>query len=66
MADTYMNFFLRPADESPDAFGKRMRECALELAANTRATAVIAFADDGDVGAPPRQPSPRPPTRARC
>ena len=52
MADTYMTFFLRPADESPDAFGKRMRACALELAVNTRATAVIAFADDGDAGAP--------------
>jgi hypothetical protein len=60
MAETYMTFFLRPADESPDAFGKRMRAWAVELAANSQATAVIAFADDGDVGAPPEATFTRP------
>jgi hypothetical protein len=53
MGETVLTFFHRPADESPEAFGKRLHSTAGELADTHRATTVIVFVDDGAVGAPP-------------
>jgi len=52
MTETHMLFFSRAGDEAPGAFGARVRGVATDLAADPRATAVVAFADDGAVGAP--------------
>jgi uncharacterized protein (TIGR02118 family) len=53
MSDAYIAFFCRPADETPEAFGRRVRATAAEVAARPEASTVVAFVDDGSVGAPP-------------
>jgi hypothetical protein len=53
MADTHIVFFQRPPDETPDGFGKRIRDVAAMLAADANATTVVAFVDDGELGAAP-------------
>jgi uncharacterized protein (TIGR02118 family) len=53
MSDVYIVFFCRPADETPAAFGQRVRAMAAELASRPEASTVVAFVDDGSVGAPP-------------
>ncbi len=53
MSDTYMVFFRRPAEESAEAFGKRLRDVASGLASDERASLVLLLVDDGAVGAPP-------------
>ena len=53
MSETFLTFFHRAADESAEAFGKRLRHTAGDMAADDRATTVIVFVDDGEVGVPP-------------
>ena len=52
MADTVLITFRRPADEPAQAFGDRLRKLAEGLAADSRASTVVLFVDDGEVGAP--------------
>jgi hypothetical protein len=53
MTDTFMAFYRRPADETADGFGKRLRDVAAEIAADPTASAVVLLVDDGSTGAPP-------------
>ena len=53
MTDTFIAFYRRPADETAEAFGKRLRDAAAGMAADRRASAVVLLVDDGTTGAPP-------------
>jgi uncharacterized protein (TIGR02118 family) len=53
MSDAYIAFFRRPAGETPESFGQWVRATAADLAARPDASTVVAFVDDGSVGAPP-------------
>jgi EthD domain len=53
VTETFLTFFHRPADESAEAFGKRLRHSAGDMAAENGAATVIVLVDDGEVGAPP-------------
>ncbi len=53
MTDTFIAFYRRPADETAEGFGKRLRDAAAGIAADPRASAVVLLVDDGATGAPP-------------
>jgi hypothetical protein len=57
MSETFLTFFHRADDEAPGVFGKRLRRAAEEMGDDGRATTVIVFVDDGEVGAPPEATS---------
>ena len=58
MSDSYFALFSRPADESPESFGRWVRDTAAGLAEKSGATTIVAFVDDGSVGAPPEAVGP--------
>jgi hypothetical protein len=51
--ESLIAFYRRGVDETPDAFGKRLRDVATELAEDDRSSAVVLVVDDGETGAPP-------------
>ena len=53
MTDTFIAFYRRPADETAEGFGKRLRDAAAGIAADPRASTVVLLVDDGTTGAPP-------------
>jgi uncharacterized protein (TIGR02118 family) len=53
MSDTHFALFRRPADETPESFARRVRATASELAAGPKASTIVSYVDDGNVGAPP-------------
>jgi hypothetical protein len=50
---TVIAFYRRPADETAEGFGKRLRDAAAGVAADPRASTVVLLVDDGRTGGPP-------------
>jgi len=53
MTDTVLAFYRRPADETAEGFGKRLRDAAAGIAADPGASTVVLLVDDGSTGGPP-------------
>jgi hypothetical protein len=58
MSELHVVAFRRPSDESPAAFGDRLREVAAKVAGDPRATTVILHVADGATTDAPADPTP--------
>ena len=60
MSDSQLIIFRRSSDEAPESFKRRLHDLSSEVARDHRASLVVLFIDDGEVGAPREATTARP------